>query len=196
MHVSKLFACVWVIFLVLVGHAYTGHMISQLLKKGFSLDEIRRTERYLNAFSSSLTESEQAEAKARIETEEKRLGRKLTKNERANYEAMVKKEARDLYDDSVVKRVLEAAKEAAKEDQEHLKLEEESASVKTQRWLSDHTDTILTVNKTIYWMFGALSVGLILGYLLGRSSVKGRSKNKDRPSEVDPSGNADPAHSP
>ena len=197
-HVSKVFAFVWVISLVLVGHAamFTESIRSRLRLKGFSDHKISQAEGYLSMISAPLTEEEHAEAKAWIETEEKRLGRKLTEKEQAKYEKIVKRAARNLNYEDEVKPVLEAAKEAAKEQQEGLKRAEESPSEQNRKWFSDHSDTILTVTQTVYWMFGALGVGLILGYLLGRSSTKGRSKNKDRPSKVDPSGNADPAHSP
>ena len=134
MYIRKICVLIFVMFFsfsAICGY-YNENIRSRLRGKGFTDQQISRTEGYLSAMSSPLTDAEKKEAQEWMDSEEKRLGRKLTEAEKKNYTNIVKRESRNLNYYDEIKPVLEATKEMVNENRK-----EEGLSERIKKWFFD-----------------------------------------------------------
>ena len=186
MRFFKLFSFLFVALFVFYVHAYTSHQRSQLLSKGFTLDQIEETERYLSEMEGSLTSAESEAYSASVADEESKLGRKLTKKEKATIEGEVKRESRGLYITENIQSVMAAASEAIKEDIEQTKRDEEEMEsswyYQAGKYFNEHpgvVDTIKTISQTGCWLVGGSVGGIATIYTggVGGLAAGGLAKN-------------------
>ena len=163
-----------------VSAAFDYVLCRKLKQRGFSAREISDAEWYIYEERRPLSEEEKATVQRLVAKAEKQKGRLLTESERKELEESSKTRSLTY---EYVKPVFEALKECAKEIKEenrkYIRAIEESE--RTNKWLSDHSDQVMDVTKIIYWVVAGIFVGLVGGYLLGRSNAKDTKKPSEKP---------------